>query len=555
MQTGRHARLRRVAARSIGTSASRFPSLFDVGRELSRATTHVDAREGVLSDAGSTPAASTIYLLLSAGVADLYIFRLHSRGIARVDRPVDLGRYWNRSLALMNRLLIFTSILCFSLGSDAAAQERSAISENAPATTMFAQHGTDRIWLSGQMNVIFQTHAPFPAEYSGDHSLRPTSERATSVLMTLFTGIKVAQHTEVLFDIESAGGRGISDALGLAGFTDLDVVRNPELGAAPYVARVMLHETIALASGRSNAERSPLSLAKTVPTRRLEIRVGKFGTVDFFDLNAVGSDSHLQFMNWTVDNNGAYDYAADTRGYTWGAVVEYHDPQRVIRFGEMLMPKVANGLALDWNLSRARAENIEFEWHPEIGDRSGIMRLLAYVNHANMGDYREAVHRFVSGVDPVPTIENTRQQGRIKYGFGVNVEQPVTAALRAFARGGWNEPHFESFAYTEANDSAQFGVDYAGARWKRPTDKIGGAFVTNGLSDDHERYLALGGLGFLLGDGGLRPGREQIFEGYYTTHLWRGLFVSADAQHVTNPGYNRDRGPVLVASARLHVDF
>src|SRR5262245_4174378 len=117
-------------------------------------------------------------------------------------------------------------------------------------------------------------------------------------------------------------------------------------------------------------------------------------------------------MNWTVDNNGAYDYAADTRGYTWGAVVEYHDSRRTIRFGEMLMPKVANGLALDWNLSRARAENIEFEWRgPAIGDRNGTIRLLSYVNHANMGDYREAVDRHISGVDPVPTIENTRQQG------------------------------------------------------------------------------------------------------------------------------------------------
>jgi len=36
---------------------------------------------------------------------------------------------------------------------------------------------------------------------------------------------------------------------------------------------------------------------------------------DFFDMNDVGTDSHSQFLNWTVDNNGAYEYAADTRGY------------------------------------------------------------------------------------------------------------------------------------------------------------------------------------------------------------------------------------------------
>jgi high affinity Mn2+ porin len=140
-------------------------------------------------------------------------------------------------------------------------------------------------------------------------------------------------------------------------------------------------------------------------------------------------------------------------------------------------------------------------------------------------------------------------------GLGVNVEQPVTRTLRLFARSGWNEPHFESFAYTEVNHSAQFGADYAGASWKRAADKIGGAVAVNGLSEDHLHYLALGGLGFLLGDGRLTYGREQIVETYYTARVWRGVFASAGLQHLTNPGYNRDRGPVLVVSARLHVDF
>src|SRR5262249_26248939 len=202
------------------------------------------------------------------------------------------------------------------------------------------------------------------------------------------------------------------------------------------------------------AEPAPLSPGRAVPPRRIEFRVGKFGTADVFDVNAVGSDGHLQFMNWTVDNNGAYDYAADTRGYTWGAVAEYHDTRWAIRFGEMLMPKVANGLVLDWNLRRARAENLEVELHTP-GSRSppGTLRLPPYANHGNMGEYRTAVQRFTNGIDPVPAIEHTRRQGRIKYGFGVNLEQPITPRLRAFGRWGWNEPHFESFAYTEVNGS------------------------------------------------------------------------------------------------------
>ena len=317
----------------------------------------------------------------------------------------------------------------------------------------------------------------------------------------------------------------------------------------------MLHQTIPLGVERAAAEPTPLSLANTAPVRRLEWRVGKFGTADFFDLNSVGSDSHLQFMNWTVDNNGGYDYAADTRGYTWGGLIEYHDRRWALRFGEMMMPKVANGIELEWNLARARAENIEADLQASILQRATTIRLLTYVNHADMGDYLEAVQRFESGVDHLPTIENTRQQDRIKYGFGVNADQQVTSSMRAFVRWGWNEPHHESFAYTEVNDTFAIGADYSGQAWRRAHDRVGGAFVSNGISEDHRIYLQLGGKGFLLGDGGLNYGREQIAEVHYTAHLWRGVFTSADVQPIVHPGYNRDRGPVFVAGLRLHVDF
>ena len=407
-------------------------------------------------------------------------------------------------------------------------------------------------WLSGQMNVIVQAHPAFHAAYSGDHSFHPTDEQTTSIVVTLFTGLALSKRTDVLLDVESAGGRGLSDAFGLAGFTDLDVVRNPTLGAAPYLARLMLHHTIALGGSDVVVARTPFSLATTMPARRIELRLGKFGTADFFDVNAVGGDSHLQFLNWTIDNNGAYDYAADTRGYTWGAVVEYHDQPLSIRFGEMLMPKVANGLELDWRITRAHAENLEVEWHAR---ERLTLRVLGYANHANMGDYREAVQRFEQGVDAVPIIENTRRQGRIKFGVGVNVEEQLTSALRAFARWGWNEPHAESFAYTEVNNAVSLGGDMQGAMWHRPTDRLGIALVSNGLSADHANYLRFGGNGFLLGDGALTYGRETIGETYYTAHVWRGVSASADGQWIVNPGYNRARGPVPVGSLRLHLDF
>jgi high affinity Mn2+ porin len=79
--------------------------------------------------------------------------------------------------------------------------------------------------------------------------------------------------------------------------------------------------------------------------------------------------------------------------------------------------------------------------------------------------------------------------------------------------------------------------------------------VANGIVAAHQQYLALGGDGFLLGDGGLTYGTEKIEEAFYTAHLWRGFFASFDVQHVNNPGYNKARGPVVIPGLRFHTDF
>jgi carbohydrate-selective porin OprB len=105
------------------------------------------------------------------------------------------------------------------------------------------------------------------------------------------------------------------------------------------------------------------------------------------------------------------------------------------------------------------------------------------------------------------------------------------------------------------DETVLLGADLAGDRWRRKQDKIGTAFVSNGISAVHQKYLGLGGLGFLLGDGTLNYGRETTFEGYYNAHVWRGLFAALDVQHINNPGYNRDRGPVLVPGVRVHLEF
>jgi high affinity Mn2+ porin len=438
------------------------------------------------------------------------------------------------------------------------AQPPSADSTTAadPIPTMFPHLESERWWISGQANFISQWHPEFHSPYQGPRSLPPEAQDATSRVLTLFTGVRLTNTMELLCDVQETGGHGIGEAVGLGGVTNLDIVRNPDLSKAPYIARLMWHQVIPLSSKTAASVRTPYSLFSALPVRRLEIRFGKFSIPDFFDSNAYGTDTSFQFMNWTVDNNGAFDYAADTRGFTFAAMIEYHDRRWALRFAEALMPKVANGIHLDADLSRAHAENVEFELRGTVlRQQEGIIRFLGFVNHANMGSYREAVENFLAGSTSKPDITAHPLRTSVKYGFGINFEQPLNSWMGIFGRWGWNEGRHESFAYTEVDQTAEIGAGASGQRWRRKLDRAGIVFVSNGISRDHQEYLRLGGTGFLLGDGTLTYGRENIFESYYTLHLWRGIYPSVGLQHINNPGYNRDRGPVLVPTLRLHVEL
>lgn len=440
-------------------------------------------------------------------------------------------------------------------GAEARAQ-RDQVTPEVPQAALFEHPDDTRWWLSGQLNTITQYNPPFPSAYSGQSSFQSHEQAATSYVATLYSGFQVTPTTELIVDLESSAGGGLSDALGIAGFTNLDVVRNPTLSSVPYLARAIVWQVIPLSREWVPVDRGPLELAPRLPARRITLLAGKFGTADFFDVNSVASDSHLQFMNWAVCNTGAYDYAADTRGYTIGAIVEYQEPSWGVRFGEMMMPTVANGIDDEGDIAHARAENLEVELrHRLIPGRTGTVRALGYLNHARMGSYAEANAAFLSGADPAPDITAHRHVGATKWGAGLNIEQELSDAVRMFVRLGWNDGLNESFAYTEIDNTAAAGFDLRGGGWRRSQDKLGLAVVTNGLSAGHREYLALGGLGFILGDGALRYGRENILEAYYTALLFRGISVAGDVQGILNPGYNQDRGPVLVLSARVHLEL
>ncbi len=413
-----------------------------------------------------------------------------------------------------------------------------------------------RIWLAGQVNVVTQTHGRFPAAYSGPLSFLPVPQTATSYVTTLFTGLRLTPHLEFLYDEEYAGGSGLSGSVGLAGFTNLDAVRAAggiNLGVNPYPARAMLHLIVPLSRRVIPNTPNYLELARHLPRRRIEIYFGKFTLPDFFDRNAYANSDHAQFMNWTIDNNGAWDYAANTRGYTYGAYAEMDEPGWTLRYAEVLMTKLPNLMQLSLHLGTYRAENAEADWDYAPSE-NGKLRFLAFYDHARMGSFTSAIAAWQAGLTPTPEVSAVRRPSG-EYGLGLNWQQRAGRNLGFFMRAGWNNGRNESYSYTEVNNTVLAGAQISGRFWSRRRDHIGIAFVSNGISRAHAQYLADGGLGFQLGDGGLSYGREQIVEAYYNLHLWRGISLAPDLQNIHNPGYNRARGPVTVFGLRMHLRF
>ncbi len=453
-------------------------------------------------------------------------------------------------------MLLPLSLLC---QTPQPVEETPAAPPGPSSGRMFPHTLSSPFFAAGQANIIFQANTPFHSPYEGVNSFESRGSYKTSLVGTLYLGAQLRRNpmssTDLIVHFESTGGRGLSQALGLAGFTNLDVVRNPNLGSKPYLARLQIHQIFGLTHTLVSQDRDQYSLATKVPERRIELRAGKMSLPDTFDANAVGTDSHLQFTNWTIDNNGAWDYAADTRGYTWGVIASLITPDYIIRYGIAAMPVVANGIDIDYAFRRASGQNMEFTANPSLTHIKGAtVRALSFVNHANMGTYRVA-NRDAIATNTTPDVTATRVQGTVKYGFGLSLEQQLPGNFRAYSRFGWNEGQHESFAYTEVDQTLSAGADYNPVNWGRPQDRFGIAFVSNAIKRDHQHYLALGGLGFLLGDGRLNYARENITEFYYNAHAWRGLSFAMGGSVIFHPGYNQDRGPILVPSVRTHFDF
>jgi len=398
-----------------------------------------------------------------------------------------------------------------------------------------------------QATAIPQGHGDFHSPYASSNSLSPEGEVATSFTSTFYVGRELWNGAEVYVNPEILAGNGLSSTLGLAGFPNGEIYRVDNPSPKVSLSRFFIRQTWGLGGSREFVWSGQNQVPAELYASRITLTTGKFSLVDMFDDNGYSHDARTQFMNWALMDNGAWDFAADTRGYTYGAALEIYRGRWAWRMAEVMVPASANGMQMDTRISQARADNFEIERRHTLNGHPGVFQMMSFANHAHMGSYRETIDTPALGMD----ITKSRAY-RVKYGLGINLEQELTKNLGLFFRSGWNDGHTETWAFTEIDRTASGGVSLNGRRWRRTSDRFGLALVGNGLSKDHAQYLRLGGKGFIIGDGRLNYGHEKILETYYSFAVGKGLVLSPDFQYVANPAYNRDRGPVAISAVRFH---
>jgi high affinity Mn2+ porin len=407
-----------------------------------------------------------------------------------------------------------------------------------------------------QATSIGDYHGTFNAPYTGPLSLQDYPERDVSITTTLFFDWRVEKNTQIIFNPEIAGGKGFSGVDGIANPPNGELPRVASAEPKPYIARLLLigHD-FGFGSETEHVESDINQLAGERPQARYSVYAGRFSVIDYFDNNAYTHDPREQFMVWAVMYNGAWDYPADTRGYTWGIVQEFNTRKWAFRYGIAAMPKVANGEQFDRRLFRDHGQMLEAERRWQIVKRDGAVRVLYYANRAQMGNYAEAL-KIAEETHTTPSVIATRSVGTLKYGTGVSFDQAITPDFGFFIRLGWNDGKTESFVFTAMDRLASGGVSLKGTRWHRRNDVLATSLTAGGLSGVHASYLAHGGLDFLIGDGQLNYAPElRLGKLLQRAPFPRGFTAAVDFQHDANLAYNHDRGPVWIYSLRLHVEF
>ena len=472
---------------------------------------------------------------------------LSCRGI----RLRGLRRPTGIALASISVIALMPSCL-WAASNDQQSAQSGAVATGQPASLPDGSASGERWALHGQMTNVTQGHRTFTAPYSGTNSLIANGRTEETTDVTLYAGVALWRGAEFWINPEIDQGFGLSNTVGMAGFASGEAYK---IGAnSPYlrVPRAFVRQVLSLGGATLRTEAAANQLAGARTADNLVLTAGKFSVTDIFDTNTYAHDPRGDFLNWSIIDAGAVDYAADAWGFTYGAAAEWTQDSWTLRGGAFQLSKVPNGKITGVDFSQYMLVT-EFEQRYRLGAHPGKVKLLGFVNRGRMGAYRDAVQLAQQNAQ-VPDTASVRRFGS-RPGMSINMEQELAADLGVFLRASVNNGSKEAYEFTEINRSLSGGVAVRGDRWGRHDDTIGVAAVINGLSADARAYFAAGGIGILIGDGAQTYGPEKILETYYAMRLTPQVTLTANYQHVSNPAYNRDRGPVSIFGLRAHAEF
>jgi hypothetical protein len=403
-----------------------------------------------------------------------------------------------------------------------------------------------------QTTYLRQLKPTMASPYSGANSLRGQRELSYTFTTTLFFATRIGD-TELYFNPEAVQGAPLSALHGLGGFSNGEAQRGASGTLKAYQARLFARYAWNL-GGEWEDQASDQNQVKTrYAAERVVLTAGNLSVLDVFDAIDYSRDARTQFMNWSSLTYGAWDYAADARGYTWGAAIEYISPSWQLRAGRFLVPVESNGMTLETAFLKRYGDVVEFERPYRVAGRPAIVRGLVFQNKVHAGSFGDAA-AFDAGSGSPPDVTVVRRD-QLKRGFGFGTQVELSENAGAYVRAGWSDGKTESFMFTEIDRSLAGGALLKGGLWGRADDKAGLAGYLNGLSRAHRAYLAAGGTGFFLGDGRLSYATERIVEAFYSVGLGKRLALSVGYQRIANPGYNRDRGPADILGLRLHAEM
>ena len=419
--------------------------------------------------------------------------------------------------------------------------------------------------LHGQTTYINQRYNNFTSSYSGLNSLSAQKAMSYTWSGTLFFGARLAPNTDVYFNPEVVSGVAFSGLTGLGGFTNGEATKASGAQAKFYSARAFVRHTINQEGEKVLLENEANQITQTVSSNRVVVTAGQFSTLDIFDDSRYAKDPRIQFMNWGNMTYLAYDYAADARGYSTGLAGEWYLSNWVLRASRMLAPKTPNGKDLNWQIFNTYGDQVEVERQHSIGDLPGKVSVLAYRNRMILARFQDATNYVITnGAQGTQAINNVRNNYQYKTGIGIHGEQALTQDLGIYGRAFTSDGHTETMSFTEADNSVSVGMGMNGTSWTRPHDTLGISMMQNGLSSYRKNYLQTGGVSYFIGDTAFpysgpnqsityRP--ERIGEIYYNAMLVKNVLLGVNFQHVNNPAYNAARGPVNIASFRIHAEF